>query len=338
MVSRKMREENYQLFNEDCRRGIRNIPNDSIDFIVTDPPYFIDGMDDGWDDKNLKSKAAKSGVVGGLPVGMKFDRSQGEKLQQFLEPLCREFMRVLKPGGFCVIFSQGRLYHRTAMALDLSGFEVRDLLGWKYEGQAKAFSQNHFIRKDKTMSEAEKHALIQELDGLKTPQLKPQIEPMVLAQKPRDGTFVENWKKYQVGLVNTKESLDGRFPGTVMEVSKSIRKNETDENIEHMTVKPVCLISHLIKLFTKNGQTVLDPFVGSGSHGVAAIESERKFIGFEIERKYYDIAYRRIESATTKRELLSSSNLKTEAIQNGVTGLGTRHKPADEQNRNRKVA
>jgi site-specific DNA-methyltransferase (adenine-specific) len=292
-----MRKNNYQLFHDDCRKGIKNVPDDSIDFIVTDPPYFIDGMDDGWNDKNLKSKASKSGVIGGLPVGMKFDRAQGENLQKFLEPICQEFMRILKPGGFCVVFSQGRLYHRTAMALDLSGFEIRDMLGWKYEGQAKAFSQTHFIKKDKTMSEDEKQRLINELDGLKTPQLKPQIEPMVLAQKPKEGTFVENWKKYQIGLVNTKESLDGMFPGTVMEISKSVRKNETDEKIEHMTVKPVCLISHLIKLFTQAGQTVFDPLVGSGSHGVATIESNRKFVGFEIERKYYEIAYKRIKSA-----------------------------------------
>jgi site-specific DNA-methyltransferase (adenine-specific) len=292
-----MKEKKYKLFNEDCRYGIKNVPDCSIDFIVTDPPYFIDGMDDSWNDKKLQFKASKSGVIGGLPVGMKFDRTQGEKLQHFLEPLCEEFMRTLKPGGFCVVFSQGRLYHRTAMALDLAGFEIRDMLGWKYEGQAKAFSQTHFIRKDKKMSEEEKQALIHELDGWKTPQLKPQIEPMVLAQKPKDGTFVENWKKYQLGLVNTKESLDGMFPGTIMEVSKTVRKHETDEKIEHITVKPVRLIAHLIKLFTQVGQTVLDPFLGSGSHGVAAIESNRKFVGFEIEKRYYDIASKRIQSA-----------------------------------------
>jgi site-specific DNA-methyltransferase (adenine-specific) len=188
------------------------------------------------------------------------------------------------------------------MALDLSGFEIRELLGWKYEGQAKAFSQSHFIRKDKTMSEEEKKKLIQELDGLKTPQLKPQMEPMVLAQKPKEGTFVDNWKKYQVGLVNTRETLDGMFPGTIMEVSKQVRKNETDENLDHLTIKPVCLIAHLVKLFTKSGQIVLDPFLGSGSHGVAALESDRKFIGFEIEKKYYDIASKRIQSVTIKKK------------------------------------
>ena len=295
-----MEEGAYQLFNEDCRQGIKTLADNSIDFIVTDPPYFIDGMDDGWNDTHLKTKASKSGVIGGLPVGMKFDRTQGEKLQQFLEPLCRECIRVLKPGGFCIVFAQGRLYHRTAMALDLSGFEIRDLLGWRYEGQAKAFSQNHFIRKDKMMSEEEKQKLIAELDGLKTPQLKPQIEPMVLAQKPKEGTFVENWKKYQVGLLNTKESLDGMFPGTIMEVPKTIRRRETEEKIEHITVKPVRLITHLIKLFTLPGQIVLDPFLGSGSHGVAAIECNRKFVGFEIEEKYFDMATKRMASHPKK--------------------------------------
>jgi site-specific DNA-methyltransferase (adenine-specific) len=223
--------EEYTILNEDCRIGIKKIPDNSIDFIVTDPPYFIDGMDNEWNDGKLRRRMVQ-GVVGGLPAGMKFDKAQGEKLQMFLQPLCKEFYRVLKPGAFCIIFSQGRLYHRSAMALDLAGFEIRDMLGWKYEGQAKAFSQNHFIEKDKTMSESEKKKLIDELDGLKTPQLKPQIEPMVLAQKPKEGTFIENWKKYQVGLVNTKESLDGMFPGTIMEVSKKVRHKETDEKIE----------------------------------------------------------------------------------------------------------
>lgn len=289
----------------DCRSGLKNIPDNSIDFIVTDPPYFIDGMDNNWDDKKL-CKRVKPGIIGGLPCGMKFNRAQGEHLQNFMEPIACEFMRILKPGGFCVVFSQGRLYHRMAIAMDLAGFEIRDLLGWKYEGQAKAFSQDHFIKKDKTMTDAEKAKLIAELNGWKTPQLKPQIEPMVLAQKPKDGTFIENWKKWGVGLVNTKETLDGMFPGTIMSVSKKVRHNETDKKIDHMTVKPVCLISHLIKLFTRPGQTVLDPFLGSGSHGVAAIENKRNFIGFEIEKKYFDIAKNRIEKAKNQKQDLFS--------------------------------
>lgn len=295
--------KNIQIFNEDCREGIKRLKDNSIDFIVTDPPYFIDGMGNEWNDKRLQNKASKSGIIGGLPIGMKFDRMQGEKLQEFMNPLASEFFRVLKPGGFCIVFSQARLYHRTAMSLDLAGFEIRDMLAWKYEGQAKAFSQTHFIKKDKTLSESQKEYLIKELDGMKTPQLKPRIEPMVLAQKPKIGTFVQNWQEYKLGLINSKESLDGGFPSNVMEISKHIRKNESEEKIKHLTRKPVRLISHLIRLFTQEWQIVLDPFLGSGSHAIASLENNRQFIGFEIEKKYFEITQKRIE-----RKFMEMSN------------------------------
>ena len=242
---------NYKIYNQDCTKGLKTLPDNSIDCIITDPPYFIDGMGSEWNDTNLKAKASKSGVIGGLPVGMKFDKTQGERLQEFMSPLAKEFYRILKPGAFCIVFSQARLYHRMAMSLDLAGFEIRDMLAWKYEGQAKAFSQTHFIQKDKTLTQEQKESLIKELEGYKTPQLKPQIEPMVMAQKPKDGTFVQNWQKHKLGLINTKESLDGRFPSNVMEVSKHTRKNESNIKIEHLTPKPVCLISHLVRLFTQ---------------------------------------------------------------------------------------
>lgn len=290
--------QNVQIFNEDCQNGLRVLHDNSIDFIVTDPPYFIDGMGDEWNDMRLKNKAKKSSVIGGLPVGMRFDRAQGERLQAFMNPIAKEFLRILKPGGFCVVFSQARLYHRMAMSLDLAGFEIRDMLAWKYEGQAKAFSQSHFIKKDKNLTDKQKETLIKELEGYKTPQLKPQIEPMVLAQKPKEGTFVQNWQKYQLGLLNTKESLNGKFPSNVMEVPKHTRNCESEEKIEHLTRKPVRLISHLIRLFTQEGQVVLDPFMGSGAHAIAALQNHRKFIGYEIEKKYFEIAKNRIAEYT----------------------------------------
>lgn len=294
------------IYHQDCRTGLTNLDSESIDFIVTDPPYFIDGMGSEWNDSTLVKKASKSGVVGGLPIGMKFDRVQGERLQEFMQPLAKEFFRILKPGGFCVVFSQGRLYHRMAMSLDIAGFEIRDMLAWKYEGQAKAFSQTHFIKKDKNLRSAQKEALIAEMQDLKTPQLKPQIEPMVLAQKPRIGTFVENYKEFKLGLINSKESLDGKFPSNVMEVSKNTRKAESEEKIAHLTRKPIKLISHLIRLFTQENQIVLDPFLGSGSHALAALQNNRAFIGYEIEKKYFNIAKNRI--IKWQKELKNTGN------------------------------
>lgn len=298
---------NFKLYNDDCRNILKNIPDNSIDLIVTDPPYFIDGMGDEWNDTSLIQKSQKAGVIGGLPVGMKFDREQGNRLQKFMEPIAEEYFRILKPGAFCIVFSQARLYHRMAITLDEAGFEIRDMLGWKYEGQAKAFSQDHFIKKRKDLSELEKSRIIKELNGWKTPQLKPQIEPMTLAQKPKEGTFVDNWLKYNVGLLNTTQSLDGMFPGNIMEISKRERSIEEDFKIDHLTVKPVKLIEHIINLFTKEGQTVLDSFAGSGSHGVAAIKCNRNFIGIEIEQKYYEICMKRLLKACNENSIDKSN-------------------------------
>ena len=289
----KIKTKKYQIVLDDCQEYLSKIPSDNIHFCVTDPPYFIDGMENDWDVKQLTQKAEKGKVIQGLPVGMKFDPKQGIALQAFMEPVAKEIYRVLKPGGFVVCFSQGRLYHRMAMSFENAGFEIRDMFLWKYEGQAKAFSQNHFIDKRKDLSYEQKEQLKERLQNRKTPQLKPQGEPMVFAQKPKNGTFIDNWEQYEVGLVDTTISLDGKFPGTVMDVPKPDKKEKGDYNM-HFTVKPIVLIEHLIKLFTLEGQYVLDPFMGSGSHGVAAININRKFVGIEKDEKYFNIATQRL--------------------------------------------
>jgi site-specific DNA-methyltransferase (adenine-specific) len=186
-----------------------------------------------------------------------------------------------------------------AVAAEDEGFEIRDMLAWHHNGQAKAFTQDHFVRKNKNLSEKEKARLLKELGGRKTPQLKPQLEPMVLAQKPKEGTFVENWMKYEVGLIDTSQSLDGTFPGNLMAVAKPGKAEKGSDNI-HLTVKPTALLSHLIKIFTVEGAVVLDPFLGSGSTAVAAVASSRKFIGVERDKGYFEISTKRIEESMKK--------------------------------------
>ena len=283
----------WQLFHGNALTLFKSLPDESVHLIVADPPYFIDGMGDDWDNSNLQIRTAKAGVVGSLPVGMKFDPAQGRNFQRFMEQVAAEALRVLKPGGFFISFSQARLYHRMGVAIEDAGFEIRDMLGWIYEGQAKAFSQDHFVRKNKNLTDEEKTSIIERLAGRKTPQLKPCIEPMTLAQKPREGTFIENWLEHETGLVDTTATLDGKFPGNLMQVAKP-SKAEKGVGNSHLTVKPVTLIEHLVRLFSKEGQTVLDPVTGSGSHGVAALRAGRNFIGFEIEREYVRIASDRL--------------------------------------------
>lgn len=280
-----------RIVNADCRLGLLDMQVNSVSLVLTDPPYFIDGMDAGWDSEKLR-KRVKPGVVGSLPAGMKFSVQQGKDLQKFLEPIARQWMRVLRPGGFCLVFSQNRLVHRAAMALENADFEIRDVLLWRYEGQAKAFTQDHFVRKSK-LPEDEKRRLIKKLNGRKTPQLKPQGEMIVLAQSPRDGTFVENWDKWETGLIDVRDPFieSDKFPGTV------IPANKPKERYGHITAKPVDLLRHLIRIFSAPYSLVLDSFAGSGSTGIAAKLENRSFIGFEIEPDMAKAAQARLQKA-----------------------------------------
>lgn len=273
------------ICNGDSIEVLKSIKSNSVDACITDPPYFIDGMGNNWDVNTLNDKTSKSGVIGSLPVGMKFDPQQGKDLQVFMKKISKEVYRILKPGGFYLSFSQGRLYHRMAVAMEDCGFEIRDMLIWKREGQAKAFSQEHFVRKMK-LPDDEKNRIIASLNGRKTPQLKGTSEPIVLAQKPKDGTFVNNWTKYGVGLIDTNVSLDGKFPATIMEVPKPKGKERSESS--HLTMKPITLMEHLVKVFTKESAVVCDPFLGSGSTGIACYNTGRKFIGIELDKHYFE--------------------------------------------------
>lgn len=71
----------------------------------------------------------------------------------------------------------------------------------------------------------------------------------------------------------------------------------------HPTEKPLALLSRWVDQFSDQGETILDPFMGSGTTGVAALQMGRKFIGIERERKYFDIACERIDRAAAQGDL-----------------------------------
>jgi site-specific DNA-methyltransferase (adenine-specific) len=87
-------------------------------------------------------------------------------------------------------------------------------------------------------------------------------------------------------------------------------KNDGSGPAPHPTTKPVPLMRELVALFTNDGESVLDPFMGGGTTGVACIKLGRKFIGIEIEPKYFDIACRRIEEAWKQPRLFEEPRVK----------------------------
>lgn len=282
---------NIELFQGDCLEILTTLDDNSIDCVITDPPYFIDGMGDNWDTKELIKSVKKSGIIGSLPVGMKFDPQQGKKLYNFTLKYSKEIFRILKPGGFFLVCNQPRLLHRSACAIEDVGFEIRDVITWIRNGQGKAFSQDHFVKRMKITDE-EKVEILNSLGVRKTPQLRGCHEDIILAQKPKDGTFVENWIKWGVGLVDFSYKIDDLMAANVMNVPKPSGKERKES--DHLTMKPIKLMEHLVNLFTKENDVVLDCFMGSGTTGVACKNFNRNFIGIELDENYYKIAKERI--------------------------------------------
>jgi len=282
------------------------IEDNTIDIVLTDPPYFFDKFDDKWDPKGIEKKTTRQ-IVNSLPAGMKFDRTQGQRFYEWFLKVSEKLFRVLKPGGFLFVFSGPRLYHRMACAVDDAGFNIRDCFIWLYtHSQPKSMSLTHFIKKAKINNEIKKK-LIQNLKNWKTPQIKSCFEPIIVAQKPYQGTLLENFLKYKVGLFNTEIKVGlNKFPSNILIVegieyildkyfliAKPDKKEKGGFNF-HKTVKPLVLCKHIIELSTVKNAIVLDPFVGSGTTCIAANLTGRKFIGIEINKEYVDIANKRL--------------------------------------------
>lgn len=191
----------HDLHCVDCLEMLRNLPANSVDSIVTDPPYGIGFMGKGWD----------SSVPGA--------------------EFAAECLRVLKPGGHMVAFAATRTVHRLTVNLEDAGFEVRDMIAWlQWQGFPK--SHNVCIQIDKHLDAmghrgTAHHAyapgkdfqsrdmaapqVMPEHTGI-TPQakqwrgwgtaLKPAQEPAILVRKPLDGTIAANVLAHGVGGLN----------------------------------------------------------------------------------------------------------------------------------------
>ena len=307
-----------KLYNEDCIKQMQKMIDEGVqvDSIVTDPPYGIHFMGENWD--SFKStRVTKSQLVTNLGAGMRMTtHEENINFQKWCNKWASLCLELLKPGGYILAFSSARTYHHLACGIESAGFQVRDQIMWLY---GSGFPKSLNIGKK-----------IDEMQGWGTA-LKPAHEPIVMARKPVEGTIAENVLKHGTGGINIdgcrigtekvgarKSNSEGRFPANVMhdsleqewaryfycpKVSKNERKRGLHKNI-HPTVKPVELMKYLCRLVTPKGGTVLDPFMGSGSTGMATKNEGFEFIGIEKEKEYYEIAEQRINSTSPLLDFL----------------------------------
>lgn len=199
----------FKLLQGDCVEVMRGLPANSVDAIVTDPPYGLEFMGKEWD-APWKSKDVRQpddegftktdNAYGRSKVRYAMGASYGAGnqamvgFQEWFHQVAVEMYRVLKPGGHVLSFGGSRTYHRMACAIEDAGFEVRDQLMWVY---GSGFPKSHNISKALDKNGIETN----QWEGWGTA-LKPAHEPIVLARKPLEGTVAENVLKYGTGGLN----------------------------------------------------------------------------------------------------------------------------------------
>jgi len=298
--------ENITILHNDCLSEIKKLKENSVDCIITDPPYFIDKLDNSWSSSQVNNDVRNSHITH-LPKGMKFDKNQVKNLYEFYLEISQHLFKILKPGGYFLSFSSPRLYHAIAMSCEIAGFEIRDMINWTYtKSMPKGMSVSHIIDK-LNLSQDEKDSLKQEYKNFKTPQMKSCFEPICVAMKPiGKTTFIKNELNFKTGLIDFSQKVgDNKYPANLITTYEfhslydsnflipKPNKQEKGKNNNHITVKPVHLIEHLIKIFSKENATILDPFLGSGTTALACMNTNRKCIGIELNQSYYEIALSR---------------------------------------------
>lgn len=361
-----------KLFHGDCLHVLKEMPDNSVDSIVTDPPYGLSFMGRKWD----------------------YDVPSVEVWQ--------ECLRVLKPGGHLLAFAGTRTQHRMAVRIEDAGFEIRDLVMWHY-GQGFPKSKNlgggfgsalkpatepiTLARKpcigtlESNFAQWGTGAL--NIDGCRVnpgevvpgggksargnggvygngiaPTNAQQHEagrwpanlilsddPEVVALFPESSTTGKRSAASRAATVegtawladnhqsteytdtgsaarffycakaskrDREEGLEGfelKESGVKNDSGRGFSESDPNKKImrsnHHPTVKPTDLMRYLCRLVTPPGGVVLDPFMGSGSTGKAAMLEGFRFIGIEREAEYLEIARARIEAVMRQPELIA---------------------------------
>ena len=249
--------------------------------------------------------------------------------------LWRRVLRVLAPGGFALVFGATRTIGLTQVALQLAGFEIRDTWMWTYGG-ARLTSRDIGKQARELGDEILADSLAGQRSTVR-PAYEPILIARRPLEKDLAPTVLENVLDFGVGTIDhaalagpealasnllavhdpdcstascycelTGSAPNGAtplYPGEVVtDPALSVPKPTAKERpvvggVSHPTVKPLALMRVLIRAVTREGQTVLDPFLGSGTTAEAALLEGRRVIGCERNAEFSRLIAARLERA-----------------------------------------
>ena len=231
-----------QLYNGDCLELMKNIPDGSVDLVLTDPPY--------------GTTACKWDSV--IPF----------------EPMWEQLNRIINPNGAICLFGSEPFS---------SALRMSNIKNFKYDWiWDKKLAGNGILAKKQPLKI---HEIVSVFNsGIYIPQMT-----KGKYRKKMTGGIKESEITGGNAVVD-EYSNDLYYPKTILEYGiGNMRKGRL-----HPTQKPVELCEYLIKTYTNEGETVLDNCIGSGTTAIACINTNRNYIGFELDKRYCEIANERV--------------------------------------------
>ena len=284
------------LIQAECLEAMRHLPDASIDAVIVDPPYV--GM-----------------------VNQAWDRKSDEEASCFFQAMCVEVRRTLRFGGRFLSFGSDKTLGWLYPALSVADLKQRELLVIDKGAQVAA---------GRNTAPYKQHVNVCEYVLVASKFARPLTKQILIAERERVGLSSSQlnallgtgtngggmWSIYagdnscqQVPTRDAWEKLRTKLNLPDYETIDEVFNNESgklnvlrgfsfrSEKRQHPTQKPVALMEYLIRTYTKRGQVVLDNTMGSGTTGVACINTGRRFIGIERETNYFDIACERVADA-----------------------------------------
>lgn len=263
--------DDFILWHGDMQDECKKIPDNSIDLILTDPPYnVLVETTETWDEKEWD-----------------------------METFAFQANRVLKDTGYFFCFGLLSFFHNLMQFTD-KYFRVYFDFVW-----VKPAGINFHLSKMKPMNRHEQIACF--INHCANPKsmtynyraIGDYRTPYVNKERPLCGRAIAK----SITTSTLQNNQDGfRYPTTVIECY-SRNKMPYAERTPHPTQKPLPLLEHIILGFTNENDIVLDPFIGSGSTAIACIKHNRNFIGIELDEAYCEIARKRIKHELTQLRL-----------------------------------
>ena len=306
----------YKIYQGDCLEVMKNMPNKSINLVIIDPPYNIGK--DKWD----KWKTVEEYVEFMGKVFLEIQRVLKDNGSFYF--FHNDFLQIVELQNYInkntnFIFKQLLVWNKRFNEASNKGFldgfiEVEKLRN--YQKMAEyclyyTFQDETGLNNFKTLRDYFKYIQIE--IGLNKKQIIEKI-----GQKtdhcfrhsssqwdlPTEETYNELIKVFNINKhegFKTYESLrqeyeELRYTYNNLKEHHSVMNYEIAKKQGHMTPKPVDLLEYIIKTSSNEGDVVLDCFMGSGSIGVAWLNTNRKFIGIELNEKYFSIAKDRLEN------------------------------------------